>query len=415
MTTKKELTSTKKDLKRQINANGFFAQMELKREVNAPQEYADQIPEGATYFEGIASNGELNRNGYIIREKAWKDAIEGYFVNPVILLQHWTDCPIGKALSAKITKDGLWVSGYIYDDETEGKFGRGLLNALSTGHYTLGFEFENTKTGKILTEEEFRGLTFEEQMSNDWVLAVTKLEWVEFSLVTIGSNRKSVITRKNAIMNHLDIKQEALNGTQEVNTPEVLEDAEKEQTTEETNDGSETSTDQDTTQEKTEVAEGGETNTDADTGETSEEVETEPKTETEKNTAQSPAKEGAERTQKVQEVLENESKSETSEEAKETETNELDHHDLMLNAIKSKLGDSELQYFENLLSLSQDLRETVAVLASEKNALSLELNKIKESSSKKAVIFSTSETNHSSKPKEGEAIRKLFAASNIHI
>lgn len=91
------------------------------------------------------------------------------------------------------------MTGYIFDDLTEGRFGRGLLNALSTGHITNEVEFENSETGEVLSAEEFRKFNWEEQCNGNWLMAVTKLEWVEFSSVAIGSNRKSLITSRNAI------------------------------------------------------------------------------------------------------------------------------------------------------------------------------------------------------------------------
>ena len=192
---------TKKELKRDINKNGFFISMPMKVELNVPREFKNDVPEGATYFEGIASNGDINRNGYIIRETAWKNAISGYMKNPIILLQHNMDTPIGQCLWAELTPKGLQIGGYIYDQYTENKFSKGLFRALSTGHYELGVEFENDKTGEVIDEAEFKR-RFGWDIPADWTLAVTDLEWVEFSLVSIGSNRASLITKTNAINNY---------------------------------------------------------------------------------------------------------------------------------------------------------------------------------------------------------------------
>lgn len=195
---------SKKVLKEAINKKGFWNSMKIDLVTNAPAELKEQIPEGATYFEGIVSNGELNRNGYIIRPEALKNSLDVFMSNPVILLMHNTTEPIGRALSAEVrpnkkSKDEVFVRGYVYDDLTGGRFSRNLFKALSTGHITLEREFENTKTGEVLSEEEFRKFNWEEQYNGDWVVAVTKLEWVEFSLVSIGSNRKSLVTKQNAI------------------------------------------------------------------------------------------------------------------------------------------------------------------------------------------------------------------------
>lgn len=193
----------KKTLKKFLNENGFFYNsMKLDTSKNAPNGVT--VPEGAKYFEGVVSNGELNRNGYIIRPQALIDSLGVYMMNPIILLGHDTDQPIGRCLSAVARgangkEQEIFVTGYIFDDLTEGRFGRGLLNALSTGHITEEVEFENSETGEVLSAEEFRKFNWEEQYNGNWIMAVTKLEWVEFSSVSIGSNRKSLITSKNAI------------------------------------------------------------------------------------------------------------------------------------------------------------------------------------------------------------------------
>lgn len=191
---------SKKELKRDINRNGFFISMPMSIKKNVPIEFAPQIPDGATYFEGIASNGDINRNGYIIRESAWKDAIAGYMEQPIVLLQHDMNKPIGSCLWAKLTSKGLEVGGYVFDAYTDGRFSKGLFRALSTGHYEIAVEFESDD-GEILSEEEFKE-RFGYSYPANWTLAVTALEWVEFSVVSIGSNRASLITRTNAITNY---------------------------------------------------------------------------------------------------------------------------------------------------------------------------------------------------------------------
>lgn len=199
----KTAIANKKELKSYINENGFFFNMEVDVEVNTPEAYAKIIPEGATYFEGVVSNGELNRNGYIIRPQALIDSLQNYMLNPIILLQHDTDQPIGKCLSAGLRGEGktqeVVVAGFIYDELTGNRFSKGLFKGLSTGHIPHEVEFQNEKTGQVISEEEFRKFNWEEQYSGDWVMAVTKLDWVEFSLVGIGSVKRALVTSKNAI------------------------------------------------------------------------------------------------------------------------------------------------------------------------------------------------------------------------
>lgn len=229
-------TVTKKQLKKFVNENGFFRSMTLVTEKNAPADIAAQVPEGATYFEGVASTGDKNRNGYIIRPAAWIPAIAEFMKNPIVLLQHEAENPIGQCLTAEVVGNELRVSGYIFDDMTNGAFGRNLLKALSTGHITEEVEFENEETGEVISEEDYIARREKGEIGwgdTPWVLAVTKLQWVEFSLVAIGSNRSSFVTKKNAIEAFLKTGKLSENSLKPYAKNEGDEDTEDEQTKDE--------------------------------------------------------------------------------------------------------------------------------------------------------------------------------------
>jgi len=199
---------SKKELKDFINSKGFFCSLEIVQKNEPSDSQKDNVPEGAMYFKGIASTEELNRNGYIIRLEAWKNAIKQFFKEGgVILLQHEMKEPVGKVLSAEVTDKGLEVEGYVFDDLTGGRFSRGLINALSTGHLNLAVEFENKKTKQVVSEKEFRAMPYTEEKYEDWIMAVTKLEWVELSIVSVGANRKSLITTKEVVKNYIESMQ----------------------------------------------------------------------------------------------------------------------------------------------------------------------------------------------------------------
>lgn len=202
---------SKKELKDYVNEHGFFSNALIDRtETNAPAGLKDQIPEGAMYFKAIASNGDLNRNGYIIREKAFKAAIQQYMENPVILLQHDMNQPVGRVLRANGGQEGIQIEGYIYDEYTNNRFSKGLFNAVSTGHLTEGLEFQNETTNEVITEEEFQALPWKDKSSGAWVMAVTALDWLENSIVSIGANRKSLVKNKDLVKNYVEaLKNEA--------------------------------------------------------------------------------------------------------------------------------------------------------------------------------------------------------------
>lgn len=202
--------------------------------INGSKQYTKEqraeILANATYFKGVSSSGDLNRNGYIIRSKAWKPAIEAYLSeNPVILLQHNMENVIGHTLTARVSVDKLITEGIIFADqmpEASAKaFERGQLKALSTGHYSKEVEWENQDTGQILNDEQFRELPWEDRIKDFWVMAVTALEWIEQSLVGIGSNRESMITLKDAKMNYFqntfgeDVTKMAKNDVEDIVEP----------------------------------------------------------------------------------------------------------------------------------------------------------------------------------------------------
>ena len=107
---------SKKQLKEFINKNGSFNQMQINT-IKAPD--GVNMPEDAKYFKGIASNGDMNRNGYVIEPEAFKNSIKSYMENPVILLQHDANKPIGKCTKAEVTSKGLEVEGYVVKSQMD--------------------------------------------------------------------------------------------------------------------------------------------------------------------------------------------------------------------------------------------------------------------------------------------------------
>jgi len=256
----KEL-NTKQAVKDYINNNWWFSTMKLNlfneenNKLDISEKIKNNIPEWAVYFEWIASNWDLNRNWYIIRENAWKSAITWYMENPIVLLQHNPEKPIWKTLEANISEKWLEVKWYIFQTD---EIKNWLITSLSTWHITKSIEFENNKTKEIITEKSFRKLlekcetwTEYETIIDTWILAVTKLEWVEYSFVTIPSNRKSRITTKNALQNYIEpMKNELLNIKSEKDFIEKNEVEEKVEEIEEEN--SEKVSDEEIKEEETE-------------------------------------------------------------------------------------------------------------------------------------------------------------------
>ena len=191
-----------------LSTNKFPAKAQKLIEEKYSKDKAEDILKNAVYIETVSSTGDLNRNGYIIRANAWKSkdengvsAIDRYLENPVVLFQHESELIIGETLWAKVSGNELKTGLYIYTDQfpTEQdklRFERGQLKMLSTGHITLAVEWENAETGEVLSDEKAQEEVgfWELLFSPVWKMAVTALDFVEQSLVTIGSNKSAFIT-----------------------------------------------------------------------------------------------------------------------------------------------------------------------------------------------------------------------------
>lgn len=362
---------SKKGLKNYINQHGGFIKMQVNNIQNPstnefdkdaiPARFKDKVPEDAIYFEGIASNGDLNMNGYIIRASAWKPAINEYMTDFgwKIYYQHDMDKVIWQTLDAFVEWDELKVFGYVFDDmDTMGAIARGLSTDLSTGHYTLAREFQHVETGEVITEEEFNARveetrTFEEFMKviNEWIMAVTELKWVEYSVVTVGSNRSSEITHMNSVLKYLWYE-----GTEEAMKLKFMESQTKE--TNEVKDiaieanieDTEVSSDKvlevlEKTEENTEVEE--ETKVTVESEENSVEVETEIE---EKKDAKEEVIETEESIEEVEEVVET-----TVKEDNNAEINEDNDETELVPEVADKPEEVEVKANE---SVSEDVKES---------------------------------------------------------
>jgi hypothetical protein len=229
---------SKKEIKQSVHDNGFFLQIPLDVQANALREkypeLAAAIPDDAFPWGGIASQEVINRNGYGIRVDAWKPAIAGYMMNPIIFFQHDTNKALGKTLSIEVTENGLEVFGYVRrkPDQAyaEGNIEANIYTMLSTGHYTLDFEMENLETGEIITSDAWAEMVKKQGWGSwmeNWFLWVTKLEMIEWSIVGVGSVPGALKsnTGEDIWCNHLGIKKEDIMATvnsadEEIKTPE---------------------------------------------------------------------------------------------------------------------------------------------------------------------------------------------------
>lgn len=223
----KPASEEKKSLKKAINENGFFIHMDSVEEMNIDyvEDYLGKLDdevktrakmpkdrENILVFKGLASQaypkGKKSRNGYKYLHSGMN--FKNYRKNPIVLLQHDTEKPIGYALSLNVT-EGVGLEILYFVDfgtkaakEHEHEIRNGYIGMLSTGAISNNWGIENSKTGEIMTRGEARdaGIDIWDVMtgrSSDYVLVVTESELIENSQVTIGSNPDAMATTQNSL------------------------------------------------------------------------------------------------------------------------------------------------------------------------------------------------------------------------
>lgn len=169
-----------------VYANQFFQVLFKKAVASFDEEKKSVI------IEGYASTEEQDRHGDIVAPEAFSKALGVYMKNPVILLQHDLDKPIGKVIRAEARDDGLFVRAEVFHEETIESIENGVLKAFSIGFYPLLVVAKNTKTGEELPLDQWQNLGFEEM--SKFSPYIKELELVEISIVSVPSNRNSLFT-----------------------------------------------------------------------------------------------------------------------------------------------------------------------------------------------------------------------------
>lgn len=131
----------------------------------------------SVFIEGYASTPGIDRYQDIVEPGAFVESLKNYLEkNPIVLLQHNTDKPIGKVLTAEINENGLKVRCEITanTDEVQDRIREGVLRCFSIGYRPMSWEW------RLVGDSEVR--------------AITKLELVEISIVSIPANADGLFT-----------------------------------------------------------------------------------------------------------------------------------------------------------------------------------------------------------------------------
>lgn len=127
-------------------------------------------------IEGYASTKDKDRVKDIVEPTAFKNALDLYMTNPIVLLQHNADKPIGIVTDATIDSKGLYIKAKITEDTdwVFSKLKNKVLRAFSIGYRIKDYEINEVKDdqGDVTGYEEI----------------IKDLELFEISLVSIPAN-----------------------------------------------------------------------------------------------------------------------------------------------------------------------------------------------------------------------------------
>lgn len=151
----------------------------------------------SVFIEGFASTPDVDRYQDIVQPTAFKDALEMYMKNPVMLFQHDPNRPIGNVLSATVTEKGLQIRAEIKDEETAKMVQDGRMRAMSIGYIPLQ---------STLQHED--GSAFNAEKDSVWdsslIRVIEKLDLVEISIVSTPANGNALFTVAKSVKSYFN-------------------------------------------------------------------------------------------------------------------------------------------------------------------------------------------------------------------
>lgn len=203
--------------------------------------------EGKVKIKGFASTPDLDRYDDIVQPTAFAEAMTTYMKNPVVLLGHDSDKPIGTVTEYNLSTSGLEVTVEVVNniDDCMEKIQNKTLRGFSIGWRCLD----------CIYKEE----------GSKYIREVTKLDLAEISVVAVPANPATLFTLSKSLKKMFDERKEM----EEEKPKETVETP-----SEETHAESETTTTESTTEDTEKVGEN------PATGEKTDETPAESKSET---------------------------------------------------------------------------------------------------------------------------------------
>lgn len=158
-----------------IKEKNFFQVLRDKKSV---KDFEEEGISGIE-IEWYASTKDKDRGHEIVDPQAFKNALDLYMTNPIVLLQHNMEKPIGVVTEATIDENGLYIKARITQDVdwVISAIKNGVLRAFSIGYKILDSEF--------LEEETSDG--------RDYANIIKDLSLFEISVVSVPMNAYSLM------------------------------------------------------------------------------------------------------------------------------------------------------------------------------------------------------------------------------
>ncbi len=265
------------------------------------QKSVKEITDGETKayeIEWYASTKDKDRMNDVVEPTAFEETLKQYMTNPIVLLQHDMDKPIGTVTEASIDEKGLFIKAKITED-TDGVFSKLKNGVLRT--FSIGYSVKDYETIENVDSEG----------NYSYTNIIKMLELFEISLVSVPANPFALVKSFDS----------CFKAEEEIETKEEEKEENVEEIPVENEGGNETSEVEEENQENVQEEEKTEENKNV---EADEKVEDEEKEEIEEEVKEESEEETKEIEEKTEEIPNEEAETQETceEEAEKVEDNE---------------------------------------------------------------------------------------------
>jgi len=137
-------------------------------------------------IEGYASTQDVDRQGDIVPPQVWKQGLDNYLKNPVILAYHDHSEPIGRMVDHRVDSKGLWIKARISAaaGEVFNLIKDGVLSAFSIGFRIVDAEYNAAQE----------------------LFVVKDLELHEISVVSVPANQNTIFSLSKSFNSDEELK-----------------------------------------------------------------------------------------------------------------------------------------------------------------------------------------------------------------